>query len=158
MCLAQITLWLISVTVMITTGAICISEVFMGKCSLQVLDMSYNNIGDDGITAIAETLSNSQISELYIRECGITLTGARSLAAGLLVNNSVRMLFLSINPITVEGARLILQSAVDNGVCQSVYIDQDYKDDNEVKKMMIILKQRQQVGGCVTCCNTDCCQ
>ena len=60
------------------------------------------------------------------------------------------------NPITVEGARLILQSAVDNGVCQEVYVD--YQDDDEVNKMMIILEQRQQVGGCVTCCITDCCQ
>ena len=128
---------------MITTGAICISAV-LGKCSLQVLYMSYNNIGDDGITAIAGTLSNSQISELEAWGCDITLTGARSLAAGLLVNNSVRRLYVSDNPITVEGARLILQSAVDNGVCQEV--DSDYHDDDEVKKMMIILKQRQEVG------------
>ena len=129
---------------MITTDAICISEVFMGKCSLQVLNMSLNKIGDEGITAIAGTLSNSQISKLYVRGCGITLTGARSLAVGLLVNNSVRRLNVSDNPITVEGARLILQSAVDNGVCQEVY--SDYHDDDEVKKMMIILKQRREVG------------
>ena len=68
----------------------------------------------------------------------------------------------------MEGARLILQSAVDNGVCEKVVVydkaigkyrgDEDYQDDDEVKKMMIILEQRQQVGGCVTCCNTDCCQ
>ena len=136
---------------MITTGAICISEV-LGKCSLQVLNMSLNIIGDDGITTIARTLSNSQISELYVMECAITLTGARSLAAGLLVNNSVRRLNVSDNPITVEGARLILQSAVDNGVCQGVY--SDYEDDDEVKMMMIIMEQRerQEVGGCVTLC------
>ena len=87
--------------------------------------MSYNNIGDDGITAIAGTLSNSQISELYVCDCGITLTGARSLAAGLLVNNRVRILYVSGNPITVEGARLI-QSAVDNRVCELI-IDKDYR-------------------------------
>ena len=50
---------------------------------------------------------------------------------------------MPVNPITVEGARLLLQSAVDNGVCQQVYIDEDYQDDDEVKKMIIILKQRQ---------------
>ncbi|XP_065903428.1 NACHT, LRR and PYD domains-containing protein 3-like isoform X2 [Dysidea avara] len=122
-------------------GAICISEV-LGKCSLQVLNMSLNIIGDDGITTIARTLSNSQISELYVMECAITLTGARSLAAGLLVNNSVRRLNVSDNPITVEGARLILQSAVDNGVCQGVY--SDYEDDDEVKMMMIIMEQRER--------------
>ena len=153
---------------MITTGAICISEV-LGKCSLQVLDISENEIGDGGITAIAGTLSNSQISELYVWSCGIALTGARSLAVGLLVNNSVRILDVSYNPITVEGARLILQSAVDNGVCQVVDIghykdddeveddeveDDEVEDDDEVKKMMTILEQRkrQEVGGYVTLC------
>jgi len=140
---------------MINTGAICISEVFMGKCSLQVLNMSQNNIGDDGITAIVGTLSNSQISELDVSDCGITLTGARSLAEGLLVNNSVRILNVSGNDLTVEGARLILQSAVDNGVCEEVkFWDEEYENDDEVKKMMTILEQRriQEVGCCVTLC------
>ncbi|XP_065920759.1 protein NLRC3-like isoform X2 [Dysidea avara] len=48
-----------------TKGAICISEV-LGKCSLQVLHMPYNNIGDDGITAIAGALNSTQISELDV--------------------------------------------------------------------------------------------
>ena len=74
--------------VMITAGAICIIEVLMGKCSLQALDMSGNSIDDDSISAIVGTLSNSQISELDVSRCGITLTGARSLAAGLLANNN----------------------------------------------------------------------
>jgi len=127
---------------MITTGAIVISEVFMGKYSLQILHMSDNNIGDDGITAIAGTLSNSQISELFVNYCGITLTGARSLAAGLLVNNSVRILFMYGNPITVEGSHLILQSAVDNGMCQKVFINT--YGDHEVKRMLSILEQRKK--------------
>jgi len=65
-------------TVVITTGAVCISEV-LRKCSLQVLEMSSNKIGDNGITAIARTLSSNQISELNVREGGISLTGVRSL-------------------------------------------------------------------------------
>ena len=165
---AQITLWLITVTVIkITTGAICISEV-LGKCSLQVLDMSENIIGDDGITAIAGTLNNSQICELNINWCGITLSGARSLAAGLLVNSSVRKLDMLGNPITVEGAHLILQSAVVNGVCQQVVIyniligkqsnDKDYLDDEEVKKMMILLKLRKKSEIYeVACCDSESC-
>ena len=126
----------------ITVGASYVSEMLV-ECSLQVLDMSGNNIGDDGITAITGTLSNSQISELDVSRCGITLTGARSLAAGLLVNNSVRILDVSGNPITVEGARLILQSGVDNGVCQEVSIDYDYTEDDGVEKLNIILEQRK---------------
>ena len=127
---------------MVTTGAICISKVFMGKRSLQVLNMSQNGIDDDGITAIAGALSNSQITELDLSACGITVTKARSLAAGLLVNNSVRMLDVSGNPITVEGARLILQSAVENGICQKV-LNVSY-GDHEVEMMMSTLKKRKE--------------
>ena len=157
------------IAVIITTGATCISEVVMGKHSLQVLEMKANNIGDDGISAIAGALSNSQISELYISKCDITLAGAKSLAAGLLVNNSVKILDVSGNPITVKGVRLILQSTVDNGVCQEVVIydkvfsklrgDEDYRNDDEVKRMMITLEKRkiqEVIRGCDTCCSTDC--
>jgi len=48
------------------------------------------------------------------------------------------------NPITVEGARLILQSAVNNGVCQEVCIDQNYSNDDEVKKMIIIWSRNRR--------------
>ena len=47
------------------------------------------------------------------------------------------------NPITVEGALLIVKSAVDNTVCQCVGIDDEYKND-EIKKMMNILEDRRR--------------
>ena len=109
--------------ILITTGAICISKVFMVKQSLQVLNVSKNNIGEDGINAIAGALSNSQISELDVSGCGITLTGARSLGSGLVVNQSVKRLLVHDNPITEEGARLIIKAAVDSGVCKKVVVD-----------------------------------
>ncbi|XP_065903598.1 NLR family CARD domain-containing protein 3-like [Dysidea avara] len=122
-------------------GAIYISEMFK-KCSLQVLSVYNNNIGDDGITAIAGALSsNSLISELNVGQCDITFNGADSLAAGLLVNNSIRKLHVWGNPITVEGACLILQSAISNGVCREVLINATYQTDDEVKEKMLMLKQ-----------------
>jgi len=136
---------------LITIGAKHISAV-LGKCSLQILEISFNDIGDDGITAIAEALGNSQISELTTINCGITLIGARSLAAGLLVNNSVRKVEIQHNSITVEGARLILQSAVDNGNCLQILLDTSYERDYEVQKMIIKLLEhgkKQKVGRCV---------
>ncbi|XP_065906719.1 uncharacterized protein [Dysidea avara] len=132
---------------MITTGAICISEVFMRKPSLQHLDMSFNlDVGNEGITAIAEALSNSQISYLYVNRCGFTLTGTRSLAvaAGLLVNNSVEEMYLWGNSITVGRARLILKAAMDNGVCYFVDIDEEHKYDDKAKKIVNILDQRRR--------------
>ena len=138
-----VVLWLQCVC-MITTGAISISKMMMVNHSLQKLYMSYNNIGDDGISAIAGALGNCKINRLDVERCGITLTGAISLAAVLSSNHTIRELLLRNNPITVEGALLIVKSAVDNTVCQHVMIDDEYKNDEGVKKMMNILEDRRR--------------
>ena len=128
---------------MITTGVISISKMMMVNHSLQELNVSFNNIGDDGISAIAGALGNCNINILNVQQCGITLAGATSLAEALLSNHTVRQLLLEDNPITVEGALLIVKSAVDNTVCQRVGIDDEHKND-EIKKMMNILKDRRR--------------
>ena len=138
-----IVLWLQCVC-MITTGAISISKMMMNH-SLQELYMSNNNIGDDGISAIAGALGNCKINILNVQHCGITLTGAKSLAEALSSNHTIRELVLRDNPITVEGVLLIVKSAVDNTVCQRVSINTEYKnDDHEIRKMMNILEDRMR--------------
>ena len=128
---------------MITTGAISISKMMMGNHSLEELNIGGNNIGGDGISAIAGALGNCKISELLVSKCGITLTGARSLATALYSSNTIRVLWLNRNPITVEGALLIVNSAVHNTVCQLVVIDDEYEND-EIQKMMNILEYRRR--------------
>ena len=130
-----VVLWLQCVC-MITTGAISISKMMMVNHSLQELYMYNNNISDDGISAIAGALGNCKINTLNVEQCGITLTGARSLAAALSSNHTITELWLRYNPITVEGA-LLIKSAVDNTVCQCVRIDDEYEG---VQKMMNILE------------------
>ena len=127
---------------MITTGAISISQALMVNQTLLVLNMRNNNITDDGITAIAGSLRSSSITLLDVSRCGITFTGVTSLVAGLSTNQSIEILWLMNNPITVDGARLIMKSAVDNGVCKIVDIGNEYKDDDEVKEMITILDDR----------------
>jgi len=129
-----------------TTGARCIAEL-LNKCSLEVLEMGKNDIGDDGIAAIAGALGKSRIRKLNVWECGITVTGAKELATGLSLNFSITVLDVRLNRITVEGASLLLKSAVDNGVCEEVKINYIiYKEENEVQKMMNILETRQKVS------------
>ena len=129
---------------MITTGAISISQALMVNQTLLELDMEDNDIKDEGITAIAGSLSNSSITELDVEWCGITFTGVRSLAAALSTNQNIRELWLMNNPITVDGAHLIMKSAVDNGVCEIVGVDNEYEDDDQVKEMRTILNDRGQ--------------
>ena len=127
---------------MITTGAISISQALMVNQTLLELHMMENNISDEGITAISSSLSS--ITVLNVSGCGITFTGVTSLSKALSTNHNIRKLGLYGNPITVDGARLIMKSAVDNGVCEIVGIDYEYEDDDEVKEMKTILDDRRR--------------
>ena len=113
--------------------------------TLQVLDISHNPIGDEGIATIATTLDNASISELDVRNCKITVTGAKSLATALKINHTLKSLTVLRNNITVDGAIAILEVAVGNGVCQEVIIADKYKSNDKVKELISILeKQRKQ--------------
>ena len=99
--------------------------------TLLELYMNDNSIDDDGIIAIASSLSNSSITVLDVIGCGISDFGVRSLAEAISSSQNIRTLCLSCNPMTVVGARLIMKAAMDNNV--NVEIDKKYYDDYEVK-------------------------
>ena len=129
---------------MITTGAISISQALMVNKTLLELGMRDNNITDDGVTPIAGSLRSSSITVLEVSRCGITFTGVTSLAAALSTNQNITELWLMGNLITVDGARLILKSAVDNAVSKIVGIDNEYKDDEKVKETKTLLDDRRR--------------
>ena len=125
-----------------STGATVISKLLKNNLMIEKLSVDDNNVGDNGITAIATALTNSTIRMLWVNNCGITLTGARSIATLLSVNHSIRKLWLENNPITTEGAHVILQSAVNNEASQvDIWTDYDYRD-SEVRRMKDILDNR----------------
>ena len=126
--------------------------MMMVNQSLKELYIWGNNFGDDGISAIARALGSCKVLKLNVENCGITLTGAKSLAAALSSNRMVRELWLLGNFITVEGALLIANSAVHNLVCQYVNFNDEYMSD-EIQKMVNVLenRKRQGVRECVIC-------
>ena len=138
-------------TVIITTGAISISEMIKINHTLQLLNISRNPIGDEGITAIATNLNYSMISKLYVRWCNITVTGAKALAECLVNNHNIKLLNVRGNNITVNEVITILEAAVANKICEEVMIDDKYKSDDKVKEMMSILaeRNRQEVGSII---------
>ena len=111
---------------------------------LEYLDISNNPIGDKGIAAIAENLNNSSISELIVYNCNITVTGAKKLADSLTYSQTIKVLKLEDNDITINGAIVVLEAAVTNDICQKVDIKDEYKSDDKVKQMMSILEERKR--------------
>ncbi|XP_065917360.1 ribonuclease inhibitor-like isoform X2 [Dysidea avara] len=125
-------------------GATAIAELVRNRSTLLYLSLSENKVGDDGISVIAGALVKIGIRNLEAEQCEITLTGAKALAELLSINKNITQLNLCKNLITSVGARLILQSAVGNGVCHDVAMDsQIYKDDKEAKLLKKILKMRE---------------
>ena len=130
----------LGVAIVITTGAISINQALMVNKTLLELHLKDNQISDDGIIAIAGSLINSSITVLDVELCGISFVGVRSLAVA---SQNVKKLYLKDNPITVDGAYLIMKSAVENGVCEYVEIDDEYKNNKEVRVMTTILDDRR---------------
>ena len=131
----------LGVAIVITTGAISINQALMVNKTLLELHLEGNQISDDGIIAIAGSLINSSITVLDVELCGISFVGVRSLAVA---SQNIKKLYLKDNPITVDGAYLIMKkSAVENGVCEYVEIDDEYKNNKEVKEMTTILDDRR---------------
>ena len=122
------------------TGATSISRTLKVNQTLLQLYIMENDIGDDGIAAIAASLNNSSITVLHARNCGITYGGATSLAKALSTNQKLKMLGLWENRITVHGARLIMKSSMNKTIGQRILIDSEYEDD-EVK----MIRKRQEV-------------
>ena len=61
---------------MIITGAVYISQLLNVTHTLQVLDMSYNDIGDDGMAVISEALQhNKSLTKLWVNHCGLSVKG-----------------------------------------------------------------------------------
>jgi len=130
---------------MITAGTKCVSEALQVNTVLQELWMRDNDIDDDGITAISKALSKSRIGVLDIQGCEFTDSGAKELATGLSINQSITKLYISDNLIYEDGICAILKAAVDNGVCQEVVNDYYiYDPDSTLLKMMEILKTRRE--------------
>ena len=62
---------------MIITGAIAVSKLLMGNHSLQKLNVCRNNIGDDGISVIAEQLQHiTTLNTLNVTSCGLSVKGS----------------------------------------------------------------------------------
>ena len=50
--------------------------IITGSATLKVLDVGYNNIGDDGMAVISEALQhNKSLTTLEVDQCGLSVKG-----------------------------------------------------------------------------------
>ena len=69
-------IWKIIEIVMIIVGAKYISQLLYVNHTLQELNISFNNIGDDGIAVISEVLQhNKSLTTLRVDWCGLSAKG-----------------------------------------------------------------------------------
>ena len=60
----------------VITGAVYISQLLNITHTLQELNMSSNDIGDDGMAVISEALQhNKSLTTLWVAECGLSVKG-----------------------------------------------------------------------------------
>lgn len=82
---------------------------------IKVLDLSKNNLGKDGIKALAEVLPHNQIIEvLDLSKNNLGVPGASELAVALKGNKSLKFLNLFNNKVGFDGAKSLAQNVIQN--------------------------------------------
>ena len=92
-------------------GAILISAFLFQKERIQKLDISYNNISDDGTVAISEYLSsNNTLQQLNLSHNQVSSLGITNMSTALLTNTTLQILDISHNNISDDGTIAIIRT------------------------------------------------
>ena len=94
-------------------GAKNIAEALKYNASITTLELDRNPIGDDGITKLAESLwINKKLRKLNVVSCQIGDIGAKAIAEAFTENKTLRHLEIWKNNIGDEGVVLLAESLV----------------------------------------------
>jgi hypothetical protein len=100
----------------------CLGKI-LGCPKLVKLDLSGNNIGDDGAKAIADALKvNHSLETLYLNDNNIGDDGAKAIADALKDNKSLDKLDLDDNKIDDDGAKAIADALKVNHRLESLLL------------------------------------
>ena len=96
----------ISNTAVTEEGTCALGDYFKFDKSLQSLNISYNEIKDNGLTKILCSFSITLV-RLIVTKCCLTCTGAVSISKVLRVNETLKYLDISCNPVGDDGISTI---------------------------------------------------
>ena len=95
---------------MTEVGTCALGDYFKFNKSLQSLNISYNNIKDNGLTRMLCNLPSTLV-RLIVTKCCLTCTGAVNISKVLRVNKTLKYLDISDNPVGDDGI-----SAISDGL------------------------------------------
>ncbi|XP_072133413.1 uncharacterized protein [Mobula birostris] len=101
------------------SGAKDLASALSTNPSLTELNLSVNKLGDSGVKLVSEALRNSkcEIQKLWLRDVGLTDSGAEDLASALRTNPSLTELNLGANKLGDSGMKLV-SAALRNTECK----------------------------------------
>lgn len=109
------------------TAAVAVSELLMDLNALRLLDLSNNNLGDEGATRIAEVLpQNTTLIRLNLNYNKIGFKGARKLWAGLAENTRLKTLNLKGNLIGDMGTMALDSGLLTNSTLLSLDLAENH--------------------------------
>ena len=127
-------------------AALC--ELLISSHSLNTtlidLCLAFNNIGEEGVTAVARMLAeNKSLTSLWLFGCQISGQGASELAAALCKNSTLKRLELDVNPIGVEGASSMSDMLQHNTSLEYLHLCHDSVGEEGVHQLINSLKHNQ---------------
>ena len=101
---------------------------------IQVLDLSCNDLGDDGAQLLSKGLANAcTLKVLNVDNCGIKSTGVTSIAIAVSCNHTLQVLSLDKNTISpdavVELTEFIRENSTLKELCLSLFVPFDSRSE-----------------------------
>ena len=125
---------------MSATGAFALSKFLKSTKSMKFLNISNNDIGDNGIKAIADSLKvNNSISQLIASRCEITCNGAISISDMLKNNRTLMTLCIFYNPIGDKGVTTIVDALLTNDKLEKLDLRYCNLGDDGTKSLVKLL-------------------
>ena len=94
-----------------------------GNSNLVSLDLSYNDIGNSGLAAVARITEELNLKKLHLRGNRFKGEGLRRLATMLMRTTTLHTLDLGDNKIGVGGAKYLFEGLAENNSVRTVHLE-----------------------------------
>ena len=111
-------------------GATALAHAMKGNTTLRLLSLDHNKISDEGVTALAQALKgNATLQTLWLGWNQISDEGATALAHAMKGNTTLQELYLHNNQISDEGATALAHAMKGNTTLQRLSLGNNQISD-----------------------------